>query len=247
MNADSFPADAPDGLPDVHALPDELLKCLWILQVAKDVLGENWMSPGEIESVARDVYGIGLPRQRILGLLNAARGQEVSRKKINGRWVFQILKAGLDSLEAPRESVTFVDPTAALTHIRAAEDLFRSMRGVVCVCDPYVDGRTLDFLAEADQVSEIRLLTANINKPNPFKRDLGAFASQHSVPLSVRRVAQGKLHDRYVIDAGGLLIFGTSLNSFGKKQSFVIKAGDDIKASVQTAFDAHWAFSPAFP
>jgi hypothetical protein len=75
---------------------------------------------------------------------------------------------------------------------------------------------------------------------------MAAFAKQHKVPLEVRQAAQGQLHDRYVIDDNGMLIFGTSLNSFGRKQSFVIRAGVDVRSSVAGAFDSVWNASPRF-
>lgn len=241
----AFPESGPDNVPDLHAIESEAPRCLWILYVSKEVLDRPWMTPGEMEAVLRDRYGVHLPRQRIPGLL-AGLPRSTSRKKVRGRYAYQIMKPGVDELGTPEETVTFVDPEQALSHIRQVEDIFRTQAGLIRVCDPYVDGRTLDYLAECQHATEIRLLTANINKPGPLRRDMQAFAKQHKVPLEIRQAAQGKLHDRYVIDDNGMLIFGTSLNSFGRKQSFVIRAGIDVRASVVGAFDAAWNASPRF-
>ncbi|MBF4768343.1 hypothetical protein ISU10_11250 [Nocardioides agariphilus] len=214
--------------------------------MSKEALDAPWMTPGEIEVVTRDAFGLSIPRQRIAGLLTGVP-KAVSKKRINGKFYFQIMKAGVEALGTTTQSVVFVDPAQALTHIRQVEDLFRGLKGVVCVCDPYVDGRTLDYLAECGDATGIRLLTANISKPGPMRRDLRAFAQQHgALPIEVRQAAQGTLHDRYIVDDDGLLIIGTSLNSFSRKQSFVVSAGPDVRASVLQAFDAVWRISPAF-
>ncbi len=166
------------------------------------------------------------------------------RRRIQGRYYYQILGAGIKALAEVPETVTFVDPSQALTHIRRIETVLAERTGVVHLCDPYVDGRTLDFIAECASASEVRLLTATINKPAPFSRDLKAFRQQHrSVPIEVRQATPGVLHDRYLIDGSSMLIFGTSLNSFSKKQSFVIAAGEDIRRTVLSEFDRLWGQS----
>lgn len=241
----SFPENEPNSIPNLHAIDSDIARCLWILYVSKECVGQPWMTPGEMEQVLRDRYGLHLPRQRIPGVLASAPGY-TSRKKLGGRFSYQIMKPGVDELGTAEETVTFVDPEQALSHIRQVEDIFRNQTGLIRVCDPYVDGRTLDYLAECQQAREIRLLTASISKPGPFRRDVQAFARQHKIPLEVREAAQGKLHDRYVIDDSGMLIFGTSLNSFGRKQSFVIRAGIDVRVSVVGAFDIVWNASPVF-
>lgn len=41
--------------------------------------------------------------------------------------------------------------------------------------------------------------------------------------------AHGVLHDRYAIHDDGMLLFGTSLNGLGLKQTFVVALGQDIR------------------
>ncbi len=43
-----------------------------------------------------------------------------------------------------------------------------------------------------------------------------------------------------MIHDDGMMIVGTSLNSIGLKQSFVVTVGDDIRAMVVGAFDDAW-------
>jgi hypothetical protein len=144
-------------------------------------------------------------------------------------------------VSADVNTAIFVEPSQALTRIRDLESILADLKGVVRVCDPYVDGRTLDYLAECEAASEIRLLTATIGKPNPFKRDLQAFRRQHAtIPIEVREIGGGVLHDRYAIHDDGMVLFGTSLNGFGNKQTFIMAAGSDLRKSVLPEFDRLW-------
>ena len=108
-----------------------------------------------------------------------------------------------------------------------------------------MDGRTLDFLAACESATAIRLLTANISKPNPFARDVAAFNREHGGKLEVRVAAQKTLHDRYIIHDDGLLLLGTSLNGLGKKQTFVVALGPDLRADVSAAFESRWQTATA--
>ncbi len=50
----------------------------------------------------------------------------------------------------------------------------------------------------------------------------------------------GPLHDRYIIDDSIMVILGTSLNGFGKKQCFVIQTGQDLRSVLIPVFDGAW-------
>jgi hypothetical protein len=165
----------------------------------------------------------------------------VVRRKVAGRRSYQIMKPGIDLVGSESAAVIFIEPTSALSRIRDVEGLLSSRKGLVRVCDPYVDGRTLDFLAECSGASELRLLTVNITRPTTFNRDLKAFRTEHStLPIEVCVASKGVLHDRYLIDDKDLLLFGTSLNGLGSKQSFVVAAGEDLRDIVRAAFEPMW-------
>jgi hypothetical protein len=151
------------------------------------------------------------------------------------------METGVGEVLASGPDVLFIEPDTAFTGIRSVESLLGSLTGVVRVVDPYVDGRTLDLLAACTNADEVRLLTANITKPVPFQRDMEAFRREHKIPLQVRHVAPGVLHDRYAIDDDGMILFGTSLNGIGKKQTFVIALGPDIRTLALAAFERDWA------
>ena len=227
------------GLPPRESLSEELGKALWVLAMGRKV-GEASMTPCEISTVLRDVHGIALPRQKIQALLAKEKGTVVRRKR-KGIWAYQIMQAGLDRVAgASSSTAVLIEPEKAFTRIREIEDILAGLRGVLSICDPYVDARTLDFVAECRRASAIRLLTVTITKPGRFGRDLAAFNREHTGVLEVRVAAQKDLHDRYVVHDDGLLLLGTSLNGLARKQSFVVALGSDLRADVCAAFDSRW-------
>ena len=68
-----------------------------------------------------------------------------------------------------------------------------------------------------------------------------------TLSIEVRVALKPDLHDRYIIDADSMLILGTSLNGFGKKQSFITKAGQDIRQTVLKEFRAKWNGATPWP
>jgi len=223
----------------MELLAEERTLPLWVLAAAEKA-GEKIMTPAEISMVLRDTYKVALSRQKIQALLAAERGT-VARRKKAGVQAYQIMQAGVNEVVASASStVVFVEPEQALSNIRQIEETLAGLQGALSVCDPYVDGRTLDFLAACESATAIRLLTVNINKPNVFARDVTAFNKEHGGKLEVRVAAQKDLHDRYIVHENGLLLLGTSLNGFGKKQTFVVALGPDLRGDVAAAFDSRW-------
>jgi hypothetical protein len=228
------------GLPPLSALQDDRTRALWILWIGRDRVGEKTMTPAEIESVLRDVYGISVSRQKIEAALSKERGT-VARRKRDRRRAYQLMQAGIDELAAKQAVVVFVDPQQALSSIRETQAIFADLRGDLRVCDPYVDGKTLDLLADCKAAASIRLLAMNINKRPAFERDVKAFTKEHGAILEVRVASQKVLHDRYIIHDDGMLLLGTSLNGLGFKQSFVVSLGEDLRSTVLWAFDDVWS------
>ena len=203
------------------------------------------LTPHEISVILRDGFGRDIPRQRVHAILSDARGSVVRRKR-GGLIGFQIMQAGRDLLKTNDQNVIYIDPETAYTGTRKVESLFSDAKGVMRICDPYVESRTLDFLRLATGVAEIRLLTVTVHGEAKFKADLANLRREMgSISVEVRVLTQGPLHDRYFVDSGGLILLGASLNGLGKKQSFVVKAGADISATVVASFDRHWGRASA--
>jgi hypothetical protein len=239
---DAFRGADASGFPDIAGL-EERNKIFWVMKLGRD-LGLEVMAPGEISAVLRDVYSFAVPRQRIEGTL-AGEKQTVARLSRDRRRVYQLMKPGEDELEGARSAVVFIEPSKGFSGLRETHGLLAAMIGEVRVCDPYADLKTLDMLAECTAASGIRLLSDNIKNKSGFKQAAKAFATEHGVPLEVRVAPPKLLHDRYAIYDDGMVLFGTSLNGLGLKQSFVIALGPDIRATVLGFFETTWQSSTA--
>lgn len=244
MSAADDPRDAfeacgtPEGLPDPAAL-DDRERMLWVLRVGKESAGRELMSAAEIATVLRDVHGFDLPRQRVSATLDAETGA-VARRRLAGRRVYQLMAPGSAELDSATYGVTFIDPSGGFSGLRAIHGLLGELAGELRVCDPYTDTKTLDMLAECAEADAIRLLTRNVNRPDGLKQAIKAFEKEHGVTVEIRRAPAGGLHDRYLIHPEGMLMFGTSLNGLGLKQSFVVALGADVRAATLAAFEATW-------
>ena len=226
-----------DDLPDPHDL-DDRLRAFWVLRVGQ-IVGMEVMTPAEASTVLRDVYSIDVPRQRVEGILSREKGTVAKRKK-NRKKAYQLMSTGEDELGAISTAVMFIEPTQAFTKLREVHGILGSVVGELRVCDPYIELRTLDMLAECEWASGIQLLTVNVRNPAGFKQAMKAFTTERGIALEVRTLSPGVLHDRFLIHEGGMLMFGTSLNGLGLKQSFVVLLGEDVRASVAVTFDENW-------
>jgi len=227
------------GFPALVSL-DDRGQVLWVLGIAKERLGIVWMAPSQIATVLRDVFGVHVSRQRVQAIVAGERTAIAGSRRGRVR-SYQIMKSGLDGLLAKGPDVVFIEPDKALSGLRSAQAMMQSLVGLVRVCDPYIESASLDLLVDATKATHIRLLTVNIAKAQIFARDLAAFRKEHGTNIEVRQAAAGKLHDRYAIDDARMLLFGTSLNGIGKKQSFIVELGSDMRQTALVAFESSWA------
>jgi len=65
--------------------------------------------------------------------------------------------------------------------------------------------------------------------------------------IHVRLLATPILHDRFIIDDRSMLILGTSLNGFGKKQCFVVRTGENMRVGMIRWFDGLWGTAKEWP
>lgn len=230
---------------DPHRFDDDRRRVLWVLAEAKEIDELKFLTATQVSDILCECTGIDIPRQRAQAILEGESGT-VARRRIAKRRHFRIMKAGEDELTSSSFTSTFVGPEKALSEIRQIEDLLSSLKGELKICDPYVENKTLDYLAECSSAKSLKLLTVNIYKASTFRRDLGAFQKEHGNRLDVRVAPQARLHDRYIVHDEGLLLLGTSLNGFAKKQTFLVSLGPDLRSATESAFDGHWAAAANF-
>jgi hypothetical protein len=157
-----------------------------------------------------------------------------------------ILQPGRDRLLGGAGPISFVDPTKALQATLSLHTLLQSFTGTARICDPYLDATTLDHLSACPPALPIKLLTKNVKDAGRVRALLAA-AKTEGRNIEIRVATVAPLHDRYIIDDAKMLILGTSLNGFGKKQGFVIQAGIDVRGSLLPVFDSVWASASVFP
>ena len=88
-------------------------------------------------------------------------------------------------------------------------------------------------------------MTKNLKDDGVVRRLVGA--AKQKFRLEIRKATNTELHDRYIASKTEMVILGTSLNGFGKKQCFVIKAGPGIKDAMTGEFDARWLLATPWP
>jgi hypothetical protein len=228
-------ADCPDGAEQA---------VLWALKTAQSVGGLGELTAAETAAVVTRVGRRSLSRQAAVGhLTRLAKDGLVHRgRKRRGSDQYSIMAAGEEAL-AGGATVTLVDPARALQQTRDLESVLAQLKGEILICDPYLDSRTLDFVGVITGATSVRLLTEKVREPDKVRRELGALEIQIGAKVDIRKAPRGVLHDRYVIHDGGMLILGTSLNSFGLKQSFVSKAGNDVREATKVYYDQKWQAS----
>lgn len=194
------------------------------------------MAASDISRSLRDDFGLRLHWRTIETALSVDR-HLADRRKRDGQWQFAVMQPGKDLIAGEQANVVVVDPDKPVAAVLTLHRMLAELKGPLRLCDPYLDAATIEHLDRSPSGSSIQLLTQNVRDHGPVRRLVAAM--KQTRPIEVR-ITSGKLHDRYLIDDVGILILGASLNGFGKRQSFVIKAGADIRGQMVAWFDKLW-------
>lgn len=233
---------ADEDVPDIHSLSRILDRALWVLANSKRE-GDEYLSAAEVARRLTNVHKIATDANAVrMGFKRAARGL-VHAKKQDGGTTYAIMEEGeryLSSLGEPR--VVLIEPDKAYSSRRRVEEFFQGCTGLIKICDPYVDARSLDPLTAIPKRSEIRLLTSNVYDGARVQKEIEAYRKEYSL-LEVR-VSRDALHDRYLILEDKIWSLGHSLNGLGKREAFIISLGQDMRSQMVVLFDRRWATSP---
>ncbi len=118
------------------------------------------------------------------------------------------------------------------------EDIMSKPKKRVWICDPYVGIRLLDILKKIDASIEIRIITHKVEYESLFIRTLGDFKQEH--PSTEVRKTTPDIHDRYVLSETHMWLVGHSLKDLGKKETFIVPLGEDIRQPLELAFETRW-------
>ena len=221
----------------VSGFETDLEKILCVLALEKDT-ADGFLSAAGISKILQERHGENIHWRTVATALENNSKLAVRRKRNHVRQ-YHILGKGLATLENKDAAVRVIDPTKALQSIISFHEFLGALKGLVRVCDPYLDSSAIEHLDVCRSVREVRLLTHNITDSGALRRILDAFNTS-TRRLLVRKTAKPVLHDRYILEDSSMRILGTSLNGLGKKECFVIKAGDDIRTTMLEVFDKRW-------
>jgi len=223
---------------DVHALPDILSISLWVLEYLSDE-NKNTFGAAEVANYMIDDLGIRTSRQAVYAALKTATAKKFTHKDKRG---FKIMKLGQDEIrkQNQEEKVIFIEPGKPFKAGMKVEAILTSTNGVLKISDPYVDVKTLDVLHRCAGITKkIKLLTSQVNKETSFSNEVKKLVIE-GVDIEVRKMTRGILHDRYFMDDTNFWLSGNSLNSLGKKESFIVLLGEDVRSSMHKNFDSRW-------
>jgi hypothetical protein len=230
--------------PQPGDFQEPLQQVLALLFNSKKV-GDDWLTASKISSSLLKDHGLSLNWKTIEKTLGD-NPKLAARRKKNKRWEFTITNPGQQQVSSGNNPILFVNPVKAVQAVLNLHQFFGDLKGSVRICDPYLDLLTAQHLEAFTAATAIRLLTYKISDTPTLRLALTALGSQGR-QVEVRKPISDILHDRYVIDDASMLILGTSLNSFGKKQCFVIKAGQDIRTALLNNFNQIWNTATAWP
>ena len=76
-------------------------------------------------------------------------------------------------------------------------------------------------------------------KLTTIKREISALI-RDGYNIEVREYNKSEIHDRYLINHKNMFLIGTSLNYIGKKDTFIVKVGNDMRETVSAVFYRRW-------
>jgi len=205
----------------------------------------RWYAALEISTALRDRHGVRV-HWRTADALLGQNPQCVDRRKRQRRLEYILLAEGESRVQSASQQILLVDPEKAFQAVVGLHDLLSGLTGTVRICDPYLDGATIEHLEACPKGQSIQLLTHDIRDSGKLRRLLAA-ATTAGYQFEIKSSPTKDLHDRYIIDDAGMVILGTSLNGFGKKQCFVIRAGENMRAAMLKEFSRRWAAGSVWP
>lgn len=226
---------------NVHELDTIQIKALWVIDHLTTSKKDRFTA-SEITSFLIE-EGVNTSRQAVR--LALIRNTKLCNKNKKG---FKLMKLGKDKLQEQInvDKVIFIESGKPFSAKNLTlKDILTRGKGVVRICDPYVDISTLDTIFKnIDIKTTVAVLTSNvIDEPTGiFQRHL-ADLKQEGYSVEVRQYSNSELHDRYIMDDRSFWLSGNSLNHLGQKESFIVRLGEDIRQNMLEAFNRRWKIS----
>ena len=108
------------GLPNPLNLGDDRMKVFGILAISAKDAETCKMTPHEISTVLREIFGINISWQRIRSLLGSEK-KTVAKVRKDGRKAYQLMNEGLELIKGGGGTTILVQPETAYTSVAAIE------------------------------------------------------------------------------------------------------------------------------
>ena len=240
---DAFKKLDVSNYPNIHKYSCVADYSLWVSLLAKEKLGLSDLSAPQIQKILTEVFGIPVTTQGVRWALEHTKGR-VLRKTTRSGKVFSIMQKGIESI-LNQFNVLIIEPEKPYEGIRSFQSFLVELKGDIRICDPYIDTKTLDILTLIPSTCKIKLLTSTIQKEKIFRRDYNAYQTQYK-NLEIKVLPSARLHDRYIISENAIWFLGQSLNGIGKKETFLVSLGEDLKSVLLSLFKQNWNNSNSF-
>lgn len=202
-------------------------------------------------SDALGAAGVAASREQIRRAFNKAGDRIKVNKKSEGTY-YQLMIKGRREVEHLIQpgplAVSYIEAGKPRTARMFLKGIFDDLSGKVRISDPYYGERSLDSLAMVPKACTVQLLTAKASgNATTLPRALRDFKRENP-NVEIRRFPDPKkLHDRYILAGGDLLILGHGIKDIGEKESFVISISKshaaDLIADMESTFDTRWSGS----
>ena len=236
--------------PDFYQYDKPLEMGLWILWIAKEMIGINKLMAEQISSIIVSAYEVSLKEKSLTYSLNRA-GNKIHRHSKDGKVYYEIMRAGKDHLisQVKEGSINFYyfEPDKKFSSKQIlAKNILTDLKDELKIVDPYCSERTLDIVKNVKK-QKVKFLTRvdnlNTNKRRQFLRELQDF--KHENPdFEFRSYPNQDIHDRYIISTSLLVILGHSIKDLGSKESFAIildkNANLNIFEALTENFNRRW-------
>jgi hypothetical protein len=230
-----------------------LAQALWVLEIVKDVARVKKITAKTISFLLSEILEIPLDEKAIIRAF--ARAGDKIRIEKDGQVYYEIMTSGRRYLQSGATvecegGVSFFTGQSAWSDANVNfPKIIESLKGDICIVDPYYGNGTFYVLEKFGKKRNIRFLSGQLggeeqNNINTFITNLKKFKKEFK-NISLRRFSKPyELHDRYIIADNALVVVGYGIKDLAEKESFVIYLpGSMVKEflpSLKKTFEERW-------
>lgn len=224
---------------DIHSFDDLQLQVLWTLEHLSDISKDRF-SAADIAKHLVESCRISTSRQAVQSALK--KEKSVVHKNEEGYKLMELGQKKLRDLVDDGQEILIEAGKPFSAKNVDLKKILSPLSGQIDIVDPYIDIQTLDSVFKnIDKRHKVRILTHNvIDKPKGiFGRHL-ADLCEEGYKVEVGVYSNSDMHDRYIMDGKTLWLSGNSLNHLGKKESLIVRLGEDMRQSMCATFNNRW-------